>query len=163
MRSLHLIAVAVVLAVTCYAQPSSAGGAATAVTNAAKRRIEAALCRQELKREALRDLNTPVTRLPESRIVWRYTTRQHAQLEQRAGIASNRHLTAQRSGSKPLSACSAQWRFGLCELPEVRETIVLPKGTPVRINTAWRGLAQEITSPQPLPPTAIIEVRPLQQ
>ena len=165
MRYFQFITVAILIGGSCYTSPSTAGGTARALTNAATHRIEASLVRQELTSEALRDLKTPVTRLPKSRIVWRYTKKQYAQEEQRAGIASNRHLTAQRTGSKPLSAYSAQRRYGLHLLPEVRETVLLPRGHPVRINKAWRGQpgVGEITSPQPLPRTAIIAVRSLKR
>jgi hypothetical protein len=57
----------------------------------------------------------------------------------------------------------ARKRYGLPGQPEVRETIRLPKGHPVRRNKALGGGPgqEEWTSPRRVPPEAIRKVVPI--
>lgn len=131
-------------------QSAEAGGAARALGRAAIARV--------WKRDLTRDLATPPKPLARPRTVWRYTTRDRAAQEARAGVPPGSHMTAGVTPGRPPTAASAQQRYGLLKAPpEVRETIVLPKGHPVRANKALGGKpgVGELTSPARVPPEAI--------
>jgi hypothetical protein len=116
-----------------------------------------------LRRDRLRDGATPARPLPQDRTVHRYTTRQRAREELRRGIPPGRHMTPAHPG-RPPSAEQARKQFGLPRRPELRETIDLPKGHPIRRNKVLGGRpgTPEWTSPRRVPPEAIKKVVPLQ-
>jgi len=112
------------------------------------------------RREAARDAATASRALARKRTVFRYTTSAQARREQARGLAAGTHTTSRAGPGRPLSAGAAQKRYGLPARPQVRETIVLPKGTPVRANRAWRGSrgVGELTSPRSIGSLAIRRV-----
>jgi len=116
-----------------------------------------------LRRDLMRDRTTKVRALAAERRVFRYTTRDRARQELRRGIPSQSHLTSRAGRGRPLSPGNAQRKYGLPERPQVRETIRLPKGQPVRTNKSLGGApgVGEITSSKPIPPKAIEKVTPL--
>jgi hypothetical protein len=116
-----------------------------------------------LRRDFLRDRKIPARPLPRPKTVYRYTSKAQAQLELRKGLQPNTHMTAEGRPGRPLSPKTAESRYGLPQQPEVRETIRLPQGFPVRPAKAFQGSpgVGEITSPESLPPTAIKKVVPL--
>lgn len=119
--------------------------------------------RNVLRRDLLRDRTLPVHRLEKPRTVFRYTTRQQARRELREGLRPRTHMTARGGPGRPPSPEAAQRRYGLPRKPEVRETIRLPEGTPVRSGKALGGRPGygELTNARPLPPEAIRRVVPL--
>ncbi|MGC8794145.1 MAG: hypothetical protein ACP5U2_12220 [Bryobacteraceae bacterium] len=130
-----------------------------AVARAASRRAVRA---RILRLDALRH-RVPVRPLAQPRTVQRYTTKRLAEQELRRGIAPGRHMTAVARPGRPMSGEKAKEYYGLLRKPTVRETIQLPKGTPVRhshATNAARGV-RELTSPKPVPPEAIKKVVPL--
>lgn len=148
----------------------AARGLAKSTGRAATRSIARSTEKEAVKRAAQirrKDLwnhrHTPVRPLPVPRTVFRYTTPNRAGAEIRAGIAPGRHMTATASSGRPLSPLSAKRRFGLQKAPTVRETVVLPKGFPVRHNKVPGGTqgAGEVTSSRPVPPSAVRKVVPL--
>jgi hypothetical protein len=103
--------------------------------------------------------------LVSGRTVQRYTTQKQALREIKAGVAPNTHMTAIARPGRPLTAPAAKQRFGLLTAPQVRETIRLTKGVPVRhvrATAAGRGV-WELTSPKRLPPKVIQKVTPLKK
>jgi len=92
-----------------------------------------------LRRDATRDASTRSVRLSRTRSVARYTTGTRARLEARGGIAAGSHFTARLRRGRPMSATNARRSLGLPHKPAVRESVVLPKGTPVRFNKALGG------------------------
>ena len=104
-----------------------------------------------------RDARTPLRRLPRTRVVQRFASAGKAALEKRAGIAAGTHFTANAAKGLPLSGSSAARRFGLLNPPRVRETVVLPKGFPVRPNKVVGGAGGygELKSGERLPSRAI--------
>jgi hypothetical protein len=118
---------------------------------------------QILRRDLIRDRATKARGLAAERRVFRYTTKDRARQEIRRGIPSQSHLTSRAGRGRPLSSGKAQRKYGLPERPQVRETIRLPKGQPVRTNKSLGGApgVGEITSSKPIPPKAIEKVTPL--
>jgi hypothetical protein len=110
-----------------------------------------------LRRDATRDASTRSVRLTQTRSVARYTTGTRARLEARGGIAAGSHFTARLRRGRPMSATNARRSLGLPHKPAVRESVVLPKGTPVRFNKAIGGRPGrgEITIVRRLPSTNI--------
>ncbi len=99
------------------------------------------------------------------RTVNRYTSRAQADRELKSGLAPNSHMTPNSHLGRALAAPKAQTRYGLPRSPQVRETILLPKGTLLRHNkaaAAGRGIG-ELTSPRRVPPSAIKKVIPLKR
>lgn len=141
---------------------SEAGGMGQALSRGAARGAHRA-GEQVLKRDVARDRTTRVTPAHGTQRVFRYTTKARARVERRTGIAPGSHMTARGTAGRPLSARHAQRRYGLPEKPEVRETISLPKGHPVRRNRALGGQpgVGEVTSTKRVPPKAIEKVVPL--
>jgi hypothetical protein len=145
--------------------PVSAGasGVGKSLARSAGRRVLGRSSSSIRLRDARNHALAKAKPLSSPRSVNRFTGRAQAQRELRTGIAPNRHMTATAPAGRPLSQPNAQRRFGLPRQPQVRETIRLPKGFPVRHNhavSAGRGVA-ELTSPKRVPPTAIRKVRPL--
>ncbi len=116
-----------------------------------------------LKRDAARDAAIAAKPLAKSRTVWRYTSKAQAERELQRGVPAGRHLTAGTTAGRLPSPERAQGRYGLPNRPEVRETVRLPAGHPVRANKALGGEpgVGEITSTRRLPPGAIQKVQPL--
>lgn len=121
-----------------------------------------------ISRLAKRDLDnhaaTAANPLIKSLTVQRYTSRSQAGREVKAGIAAETHMTPNVARGRPLSPESAQKRYGLFKPPQVRETVRLPAGQPVRHNKAQGGEPGrgELTSTQPVPKGSVIKVVPLQ-
>ncbi len=116
-----------------------------------------------LKRDAARDAATAAKPLAQPRTVWRYTSQAQAEREMRHGVPAGGHLTAGTTAGRLPSPERAQGRYGLPARPEVRQTVRLPAGHPVRSNKALGGApgVGEMTSTQRLPPDAIRKVQPL--
>lgn len=116
-----------------------------------------------LRRDVIRDQRTKARALTRDRTVFRYTSKKEAQKEMRRGIAPGRHMTAKGGRGRPLSAPHAKRRYGLPKKPEVRETIHLWKGHPLRHNRALGGEpgVGELTSPKRVPPSAIEKLVPV--
>ncbi len=113
-----------------------------------------------LRRDLVRDRAIVPRPLTRQRTVFRYTSRKQAAVEARRGIPPGRHLTSTGGPGRPLSRVTAQKRYGLPRRPQVRETIRLPKGYPVRTAKVVGGRpgVGELTSPKRLSPTAITNV-----
>lgn len=148
----------------------AARGLARSGSRSATRSVARSTGKQAVKRAAQiqrKDLwnhrHTPVRPLSGPRTVFRYTTPNRARAEVRSGIAPGRHMTATASSGRPLSPLSAKRRFGLHNAPTVRETVVLPKGFPVRHNKVPGGTpgVGEVTSSRSVPPSVIRKVVPL--
>lgn len=116
-----------------------------------------------LKRDAARDAATAAKPLAQPRSVWRYTSKVQAERELQRGVPAGRHLTAGTHAGRLPSPERAQARYGLPARPEVRETVRLPAGHPVRATKALGGEpgVGEITSTHRLPPATIHKVQPL--
>lgn len=109
------------------------------------------------RRDLVRDRAIKARPLSSSRTVFRYTSKARASTELRRGILPSRHMTSTGGAGRPLSAVAAQKRYGLAWRPQVRETIRLAKGYPVRSAKALGGRpgAGELTSSKRLAPGAI--------
>jgi hypothetical protein len=92
-----------------------------------------------LRRDLLRDRATRPRTLSRDRVVDRYTSFSRAEVEYRKGLASGTHLTTRVRLGHPASAQETQRRFGLPIRPQVRERVLLKKGTAVRFNKALGG------------------------
>jgi hypothetical protein len=116
-----------------------------------------------LRRDLARDHAIKARPLARPRTVFRYTSKARARTELRRGIAPGRHMTSYGGRGRPLGAVAAQRRYGLPRQPQVRETIHLPKGVPVRSAKAVGGGpgVGELTSSKRLPSGAITRVLPL--
>jgi hypothetical protein len=93
-----------------------------------------------LRRDLLRDRATRVRLISRNRTVFRYTTKAQARRELRKGVLPGRHMTSRATPGRPLSPGQAQRRYGLPRRSQVRETIRLPRGQPVRFNRAVGGV-----------------------
>lgn len=108
-------------------------------------------------RDAARDRSSKVKTNGRDRTVYRYTTKEQAEREKRQGIAPNSHMAPGNPG-RPLSKQQATTKYGIREgHAEVRETIRLPKGQPVKNNKTIGGQpgVGELTSPKPVGPERI--------
>jgi hypothetical protein len=114
-----------------------------------------------LRRDLSRDHITPTRILPRDRFVNRYTVLPRTRVEVRRGLAAGSHFTSRVQQGRPISAEVAQKRFGLPNLPQAREKVLLKRGTSVRFNKALGGEpgVGEITIVKPLPKTALNGVR----
>jgi len=165
-RSGVLVTAAAVLAAAILPLAGLAEGAGLkgAITRGAARGAKKAIPKSIQKSlDSVRDGATKPRPLPKDRSVHRYTTKERAKEEVKKGIAPGSHMTPRARPGRPPSPDSAQRRYGLPRKPEVRETISLPKGTPVRPNKALGGAPGEgeLTSPRRVPPGAIKKVAPL--
>ncbi|MCC6472669.1 MAG: hypothetical protein IT514_02895 [Burkholderiales bacterium] len=167
-RSIVLAALAA-FCLAPFAASASAGrtAARVAAKAAAKRMAKASVKRDwasiRAKDRVAHDRAT-VKANPQERLVERYTTREQAARELRHGIGRDTHMTTGIRRGRSLSAEGAAQRYGLERAPEVKETIRIPKGHPVRsgvkVQAGKPGVA-EITSPIPLPPGTIVKVAPV--
>lgn len=145
---------------------AEAGGlgkaAARGAWRSSTRRLWGRSATQVLRRDIARDSAIKARALARSRTVFRYTSKAQAGSELRRGILPGRHMTSHGGPGRPLSRIAAQKRYGLRRPPQVRETISLPKGVPVRSAKALGGRpgVGEITSTKRLSPTAITKVVP---
>lgn len=132
-----------------------AGSLGKATGRAAMARI----FKQDLKNHA----TTVAKPLVRSRSVHRYTTHQRGDREIKTGLLPDTHMTVRARPGRPPKPATAQRRYGLAYPPEVRETIYLPKGFPVRHNKALGGApgVGELTSPRAIPPGNIRRTIPL--
>jgi hypothetical protein len=161
-----IIGALVVLTVAMQSVPVDAGGLGKAVARGATKSASKAFNKglaQKLRRDLLRDRKTPARVLKHDRHVFRYTTKAGAEREIRNGLRPGTHMTTKANAGRPLSAASAKQRFGLPKKPQVRETIHLSKGQPVRNNRALGGQrgVGETTSSKRIPSDSIEKVVPL--
>lgn len=114
-----------------------------------------------LERDAARDRATAARILKRDRVVARYTTKARAETEMREGLKVGTHMNSRLSAGRPLTALHAQRRYGLPVRPEVRERIVLMKGTKVRMNKAMGGQPGigEITVTRRAPASVVREIQ----
>ena len=124
------------------------------------RAVSQALAKKVLARDLARDAVTPAKALPAGRTVQRFTSVQQAEREAQIGLSPGTHMTPGLRRGRPLSGDGAARRYGLLRQPTARETIVLPKGTPLRVNKALGGKAGvgELTSPRRVPSAAIVRI-----
>lgn len=116
-----------------------------------------------LRLDALAHLNKPT--VPQSRplTLQRYTTASQAAKDLKYGIRAESHMTNARPGP-PLTAQHAQQKYGLfLAKPQVRETIRIETGFPLRAGKARGGMrgAGERTSDHKVPPGSLVRVTPL--
>lgn len=149
----HSAALLLALLIGCVAvQNTYAGSTAQLASQAVAKKL--------LARDLARDAITTAKALPASRTVQRFTTLQQAKREARFGLPPGTHMTPGLRRGRPLSGEGAARRYGLLRQPTARETIVLPKGTPLRVNKALGGKAGvgELTSPRRVPSAAIVRI-----
>jgi hypothetical protein len=113
-----------------------------------------------MRRDLVRDGAIKARQIARPRTVFRYTSKARVSTELRRGISPGRHMTSNGGPGRPLSRVAAQKRYGLPRRPQVRETIRLPKGQPVRFAKALKGRpgVGELTSTKRLSPTTITNV-----
>jgi hypothetical protein len=112
------------------------------IVSAAERGAAAAIRKDiaaAMRRDLVRDAETPVSRLARPRAVFRYATRQEARSEAQRGIAAGSHFTSRALRGRPLSTSAAAERFGLPSGKTTRLTVTLPADTRVRFNKALQG------------------------
>lgn len=119
--------------------------------------------RRILQRDVARDAATRAIPSATEKKVWRYTSKARAKQEASRGIAAGKHMTSGVYSGRSPSPQTAQKRYGLPKPPEVRETVVIKKGTPVRRNKAIGGNPGmgEVTSQRKLPANSVKGVTPL--
>lgn len=151
--SLRTVAQLVALVIACTTGSSVYAGSKA-------RMVSQALARKMLMRDFERDALTPAKALPAARTVQRYTSARQAAREARLGLSPGTHMTPGLRLGRPLSDAGAARRYGLPRNPTVRETIALPKGTPIRANKALAGKrgVGELTSSNDIPPGAIVRI-----
>ena len=134
---------------------AAARGAAKSVSKAVNKGLA-----QKLRRDLVRDRKTPARLLQRDRQVFRYTTKAQARREIRSGLRPGTHMTSRATAGRPLSSSSAQRRYGVPKRPQVRETIHLQKGVPVRSNRVVAGKPGigETTSPKRIPAKSIQKI-----
>jgi hypothetical protein len=157
------LAALLILATSILPLTAEAGGLGRAAARGAWR-SSAKLWRrspaQIMRRDLVRDRAIKARPLARPRTVFRYTSNAQARTELRRGIRPGRHMTSHGGPGRPLSRVAAQQRYGLRRRPQVRETIRLPKGEPIRSAKALGGRpgVGELTSTRRLSPTAITNV-----
>lgn len=118
------------VAAALFPTPADAGGSNLVARAAVKRLME---------RDVARDALTAAKPLARDTTVWRYASRKQAAHEARNGFHPGTHFTTKVHPGRPPSAAKAQRRYGLPARPQVRETVRLTKGTPMRHNKAYGG------------------------
>ena len=108
-----------------------------------------------------RDRLTAPRVLTRDRLVNRYTAVLRARTEVRSGLRAGTHLTSRISPGHPLASKTAQKWFGLPGRPDVREKVLLKRGTSVRFNKALGGKpgVGEITIVRPASKNVLRNVR----
>ena len=165
------LSVLVMLLVACGPTDVEARGIGSAIAKSATKRAAAREAvavesKKDWERIYARDVAKhakPAQRLRQDRLVDRYTSREKAEMESREGLAPGTHMSAKAKSGRPYTADRAQRRYGIQDQVEVRETILLPKGFPVRANKVEGGEpgVGELTSPARIPPNAIRRVTPV--
>jgi hypothetical protein len=114
-----------------------------------------------LRRDLSRDRLTAPRVLTRDRLVNRYTAVLRARTEVRSGLRAGTHLTSRISPGHPLASKTAQKWFGLPGRPDVREKVLLKRGTSVRFNKALGGKpgVGEITIVRPASKNVLRNVR----
>jgi hypothetical protein len=143
-------------------------GSERAAEKAAERTAESASAREAklasaYARDAARDAATPARETTAERTVQRYTSAAQAKRDQTSGVQPGSHMTPNVPRGRGITAERAAERYGLNETPEVVETVVIPKGQPIRSNKALGGEAGrgEVTSTKAVKPAQIRAVRVL--
>ncbi len=154
-RMTMLGTLAVVVALFGVAVPAGSAEARTPVREAASRawgRIFA--------RDAARDAAIAARPLPRPQRVWRYTDQASAERAAVRGLPPSSHMTAGTTPGRLPSPATAQARYGLARPPEVRMTVELPRGLPVRRAKALAGApgVGEVTSPSRVPPQSVVRI-----
>ena len=151
--TMHSAVLLLALLIGCVSVPNAYAGSKARV-------VSQAIAKKLLARDLERDAITTAKALPASRTVQRFTTLQQAKREARLGLPPGTHMTPGLRRGRPLSGDGAARRYGLLRQPTARETIVLPKGTPLRVNKALGGKAGvgELTSPRRVPSAAIVRI-----
>lgn len=151
--TMHFAARLLALLIGCVAAQIACAGPTT-------RLASQAVAKKLLARDLARDAITTAKALPASRTVQRFTTLQQAKREARVGLPPGTHMTPGLRRGRPLSGEGAARRYGLLRQPTARETIVLPKGTPIRVNKALGGKAGvgELTSPRRVASAAVVRI-----
>lgn len=129
----------------------------------ASRRITSRAWRRLFARDAARDAATKTAPLVKPKNVWRYTSNTEASKAAKSGLPAGRHMTSGVTPGRAPGADATRRRYGLQQKPDVRMTIQLPAGQPLRSNKVLGGArgVGEITSSKALPPSAIRRVVPL--
>lgn len=129
----------------------------------ASRRIMSRAWRRLFARDTARDAATTARPLSKPKNVWRYTTKADASKAAKQGLPAGKHMTSGVTSGRAPRADTARNRYGLQQNPEVRMTIQLPAGQPVRSNKVLGGArgVGEVTSSRAIPPGAIKRVAPL--
>lgn len=164
-KSLLMWLLAMVLVMPSAAEAGSVAKAAARGATQSVAKAWRGAAAKTLRRDLLRDRATHVRLLSKDRAVFRYTTKARARRELQRGIRPGSHMTARATAGRPLSLTQAQRRYGLPQKPEVRETIRLSQGQPIRSNRAIGGKAGvgEVTSTIRVPSTAVAKVVPLRR
>jgi hypothetical protein len=111
-----------------------------------------------LARDLDRDAASRLTRLPQARQVFKYTTKSDAKRMMAEGIPSGSHFTSVVKPGRPLSSSHAAERFGLDYKPSERLSVTIPKGAGVKLNKVVGGSPGgigEIKVVEPLHPSDI--------
>jgi hypothetical protein len=117
-----------------------------------------------LRLDRLRDARTKPLRLVKPRTVYRFTTVKQAHSYSRAGVPAGTHFTSAAGRGRPLSAISAQKRYGLPAKPSARVTVKLLQGTRIKTNKVIggsSGYGEVKTYRKKLPPTALKKIVPV--
>jgi hypothetical protein len=114
-------------------------------------------------RDAARDALLPMTRIAKPRRVWRYTDKEGAKKALTKGLPKGVHTSVGISRGRALTSENARKRFGLAKRPDVRMTIELPGGHPVRRGKVIGGApgVGEFTLGKPISPSAIKGMSPV--
>ncbi len=116
-----------------------------------------------LRRDLVRDAATAAKPLAKPRTVFRYTSKVRVRQEARLGLQPGARTTSVAQPGRPLSATSAQRRYGLPSRPQVRETVRI-QDQKVRFTKVLGGESGgfgEMTSPKKIPADAIRRTVPL--
>lgn len=105
-----------------------------------------------------KDIGRPTT-------YYRYTTKKQAEKDMRNGLPWHTHMTAPAKAGRPLSPANAKKAYVLDRKPTVRETIVMPKGQPIRKAQVIGSPSKrvETSSTKKAPPGVVTKVTLLKQ
>jgi hypothetical protein len=112
---------------------------------AARRSAKKTAPKKDWKKIYARDLkrvrNSAPKPLQKDRTVRRYTSMKDAKAARKNGISTGTHMTAKVPKGRPVSANTAQQRYGLRKKPTARMTIQIPRGHAVKKNKVIGGKA----------------------
>ena len=99
-------------------------------------------------------------RLSTDRLVFRFTSKSRAAREASKGIRRQVHFTHRGGPGRPLSALRAKQTYGLPRRPTARESVRIPRGTPVKITRVAGGAprSRELVTQRPVARSAIRRV-----